>query len=207
MNLLTRLGSEDHPLYQYVHEENYSRYFSFLQTMIESAVKLSDGEPYLSHELIRAINFHATAGLIATAGQYRTKPVFVIERRSSGEEVVAFNPPDASEVSALMTQLVDTVNYNWDSIRPVTAASLALWRINHIHPFENGNGRTARAICYFIICVGAGGQLGGSKNLIELLRTAPYRERYVEGLKEADDGDLSSLTRLVYELVDIQLQS
>ena len=102
---------------------------------------------------------------------------------------MVFTPPAAEEVAPLMNQFVDTVNYNWESMGSVVAAALALWRINYIHPFTNGNGRTARAVCYFILCVRAGGLLAGSTNLIELLRSEPYRGRYVNGLREADSGN------------------
>ena len=35
----------------------------------------------------------------------------------------------------------------------MTLGAYALWRLNWIHPFINGNGRTARALCHYIICL------------------------------------------------------
>jgi hypothetical protein len=32
---------------------------------------------------------------------------------------------------------------------PTELAAYGLWRLNWIHPFVEGNGRTARAVCYF----------------------------------------------------------
>jgi hypothetical protein len=85
------------------------------------------------------------------------------------------------------------------------------WRINNIHPFINGNGRTARATCYFALCVAAGGLLPGSKVLPELIRQ--NRQEYCDALQVAHDSfaqgnlDLSVLHALVSRLVNEQLQS
>ncbi|MFX9016038.1 Fic family protein, partial [Acinetobacter baumannii] len=35
----------------------------------------------------------------------------------------------------------------WRTGDALDATAFALWRINWIHPFKNGNGRTARAFC------------------------------------------------------------
>ena len=69
--------------------------------------------------------------------------------------------------------------------RPVFLATYVLWRLNHIHPFINGNGRTARAACYFVLCVKVGGWLGGNVILPELLRRE--RQEYVKALKQVDE--------------------
>lgn len=36
--------------------------------------------------------------------------------------------------------------------RGIHVASYALWRLNWIHPFEDGNGRTSRAISHLLLC-------------------------------------------------------
>ena len=89
---------------------------------------------------------------------------------------------------------------------PVELASHALWRINYIHPFVNGNGRTARAVCYFILCVKLGGQLPGRTTLPEILRREPTRTLYVQALRVADEGNSEPLARLVRQVVSLQIQ-
>ena len=94
-------------------------------------------------------------------------------------------------------------------------AAYVLWRLNHIHPFINGNGRTARAACYFVLCVKLGGWLPGTVILPELLRNSEIRDRYVQALRQADaaaergDGDdpLSPMTQLLAELLHQQHSS
>jgi Fic family protein len=95
-----------------------------------------------------------------------------------------YRPPEHYRVPALMDDFVNEVNRAWQTSDPVVLASYVLWKMNHIHPFINGNGRTARAACYFVLCVKAGGWLPGEVILPELIRQ--HREEYVAALKHAD---------------------
>ena len=56
-----------------------------------------------------------------------------------------YHPPEHYRVQALMDDFVNNVNRSWENADPVVLATLVLWRLNNIHPFINGNGRTARA--------------------------------------------------------------
>ena len=103
------------------------------------------------------------------------------------------------------------VNRNWETSDPVALATYVLWRINNIHPFINGNGRTARAVCYFVLCLKAGGWLVGVKILPELIRQ--NHQEYVDALQIGHDTfnagnlDLTTLHALVSRLLNQQLQS
>src|SRR5262245_29692588 len=108
-------------------------------------------KPFLSQHVLKALNFHAIACLHSYAGEYRPCPVEVGEHR----------PSEHYRVPALMDDLVNSVNRGWDKTDPVVLATYVLWRINNIHPFINGNGRTARAACYFVLCLAQGGWLKG----------------------------------------------
>ena len=62
-----------------------------------------------------------------------------------GKERVHFQAPTAEQLPAEMSRLLDWFNAH-DSIDPVLKAALAhLWFVT-IHPFDDGNGRIARAI-------------------------------------------------------------
>ena len=109
-----------------------------------------------------------------------------------------------------MDDFVNVVNWNWEKADPIALAAYVLWRLNHIHPFINGNGRTARASCYFVLCVKAGGLLPGTTILPELIKRE--RPSYVAALKTADRlsgvGDptyLNNLHHLLERLVQEQL--
>ena len=151
--------TEEHPIYHSMALSNGERHYSFLKSAVEAALKIEGGD-YLSQTLIKALNFHAIACLHPYAGEYRPCEVLAGERRC----------PKPHRVSSLMDDFVDKVNRYWETVDPVTLAAVIISRLNYIHPFINGNGRTARATGYFALCLKMGGWLPGSIILPELLR-------------------------------------
>lgn len=111
-----------------------------------------------------------------------------------------------------MDDFVNLVNRNWEQSDPVFLATFVLWRLNNVHPFINGNGRTARAACYFVLCLKAGGWLPGETILPELIRRD--RDEYCLYLQHAHDTfhqtgapDLAPLHAQMTKLLDEQLAS
>lgn len=182
--------------YQRLEIENLERQYGFLRSIITAA--LATGHHMLSAEVVKSLNYHAISCLHAYAGQYRPCPVVV----EGGADGARFDPPNHHDVPALMSHFVDIVNRRWDS-DPVSLASLCLWRLNYIHPFINGNGRTARALCYYVLCVRMGGPLPGVPILPELIRQ--NRPEYVTALRAADRGDFDPLNGFVSGLLEQQL--
>ena len=165
--------NENHPAYRELEVSNGARHYGFLQSIVSASLLID--RIFLSQTVIKAINYHAIACLHTNAGEYRPCPV----------QVGKYNPPDHYRVNDLMDDFVNTVNRKWDTTEPIPLAAYVLWRLNHIHPFINGNGRTARAACYFVLCIKVGGWLGGKIILPELLRE--QREKYVEALQKVDN--------------------
>jgi len=116
-------------------------------------------------------------------------------------------PPEFYRVEPLMDDFINMVNRRWDSTPLIDLAALALWRINYIHPFINGNSRTARAVCYFILCAKAGQILPGREIVPELMQKNEHRPAYEAALREADKGDIHPLTAFVADLLRIQIDS
>jgi len=77
------------------------------------------------------------------AGVYRDTQVFI-----TGTEYV---PPPPEEVPAMMKKLAEELAEKWDSEHPVKLAAYAHQRFVDIHPFEDGNGRTARLLMNLIL--------------------------------------------------------
>jgi len=80
-------------------------------------------------------------------GGWRTAdagPMQVVSGRA-GRERVHFEAPDAARVAAEMDRFLAWFNASTD-IDPVIKAAVAHFRFVTIHPFEDGNGRIARAI-------------------------------------------------------------
>jgi Fic/DOC family protein len=193
------VGDENHPAYKALEISNGSRHYDFLQSIVGAALAI--GRPFLSPTVIQALNYHAIACLHVNAGEYRPCAV----------TVGTYVPPEPYRVPALMDDLVNTINRNWESNDAVLLASYVLWRLNSIHPFINGNGRTARATCYFVLCLKAGGWLPGAPILPELIRQ--HHDEYVAALKKADSSlatgklDLTALHALLVNLLNQQMSS
>lgn len=93
--------------------------------------------------------------------------------------------------------------------QPTLLPAYALWRLNWIHPFVEGNGRTARAACYYLICMRYGQLLPGKKLVPERIRE--NRSPYYEALQAADGAwaaghfDVSELDNYLSDLLKAQL--
>ncbi len=84
-----------------------------------------------------------------------------------------------------------------------------LWRLNWIHPFGEGNGRTARVISYVVLCVRVGFLLPGTKTIPQQIDA--NKTPYYDALREADlawskkELDLSEMETLLEQLLATQL--
>lgn len=197
-------NSEAHPAYQALAISNGDRQFSFLQSIVNAAIE--SGQPFISQTILQALNFHAIACLHTNAGEYRPCSVHVAYPNPADN----YEAPEHYRVVALMDNFINVVNTNLQATSPVDLAAFVLWRLCAIHPFINGNGRTARAAAYFIICLKAGGWLPGTENMITLLKQHP---QYTAALKHADataaagNLDLAPLAIVVRDCLLQQLGS
>lgn len=83
------------------------------------------------------------------AGEYRSEQVVLKDERT-GE--VVFRPPPAVEVPFLLEDFFDWLNSTeGKKIHPVLRAGIAHYFLVAVHPFEEGNGRTARAFATLIL--------------------------------------------------------
>jgi Fic family protein len=108
-----------------------------------------------------------------------------------------------------MDRFISTIHENWYIWTPTELAAYGLWRLNWIHPFIEGNGRTARATCYYLLCVRAGMLLPGSRIVPERIRD--NRDGYEAALKAADQAwdeghlDFSQMEAYLADLLGAQL--
>jgi len=82
------------------------------------------------------------------SGDFRKGDVYVTDH-VDGE--VAHIPPNWQEVELLMGALCDFANNDTKFIHPIIKASIIHFMIGFIHPFKDGNGRTARALFYWYL--------------------------------------------------------
>jgi hypothetical protein len=198
------LEEEDLSLYDRVQERNLARQYDLLINCIE--IGIIQGVRSFDKYLLWSLNAAAVSNISQFGGRFREEPVYLKDHK----------PPHFEKVHHLMDQFIVTVQENWHVWTEFTLASYVLWRMNWIHPFVEGNGRTARAACYYILCVKSGGLPGGKILVPERIRHD--RTPYYEALSEADrawaDGDLrfpkmeDYLARLLGEQVmDLPLDS
>lgn len=83
------------------------------------------------------------------AGHYRQAQV-VLKNSLTGE--VVFRPPPAPEVPFYISELFDWLNKVKDEeMHPVLTAGISLYLLYSIHPFIEGNGRTARGFAALVL--------------------------------------------------------
>jgi len=194
MDLFELAGGENHPSYQVLQSTNSKRQYDYLSAIIRAAIDINRN--VISHSIVKSLNYHAIVGLHSAAGLYRPCQV----------KVGKYEPPAFYRVEPLMDDFINMINVKWENTKPTLLAALALWKINQIHPFINGNGRTARAVCYFILCVRFGMEFPGSQTVPELMGNK-HRTKYQEALEAADKGNLNLLIELIELLVGLQIQS
>ncbi len=129
----------------------------------------------LTPDVVRKLQELAVNQIYRCAGYFRDGDVRI--------EGVKHQPPSPQDVPGLVQQMCDYVHDNWNQT-PVHLASYLIWRINWIHPFFGGNGRTARAVSYLILCAKLGFALPGTKTIPELI--VESRKRYIDALQTAD---------------------
>ncbi|MDQ2707374.1 MAG: Fic family protein [Actinomycetota bacterium] len=102
----------------------------------------------LSVELIRSLHYIMLShDVMKSPGRYRLKTVFVVDE---GANKIVYEAPDFRMVPALCAQLVQTVVD--DAERPsFVRAAMAHLNLVMIHPFRDGNGRTARCLQTLIL--------------------------------------------------------
>ncbi|MCB9590888.1 MAG: Fic family protein [Polyangiaceae bacterium] len=180
--------------------QNAIAQFDLLKSLVRDA--LSPPPRFrLRVSTLSKLNAVAIEGLMPSPGALRTKD---IEIRGS-----AHAPPAWPEVQGLMEEMCDYVNDRWDSDSALHLASYVMWRLNWIHPFPDGNGRTSRAASYLVLCVRTGYLLPGKVTIPEQI-TANKR-RYYRALEQADAADaagnldLSAMEELLTEYLTNQL--
>lgn len=188
----------DKELFDKIQEQNLLRQYDLLTNCIE--IGLDKGIEFFDKYTLWTLNAAAVSNIAQFGGRFREEPIYV------GNHI----PPHFDLVTDLMDRCLSVIHENWDGIdNPMTLPAYVLWRMNWIHPFVEGNGRTARAACYYLICMKFGALLPGKKIVPERIRAD--RKPYYAALQAADRAwaeghfDVSVLTEYLATLVKAQL--
>jgi fido (protein-threonine AMPylation protein) len=137
---------------------------------------LDRGSFKLRPSLILALQREALAGISLFAGNYR--PAGVAIEGSKHEPVGAHLVPEMIE------EMCDYVNEHWEPSTPIHLAAYLMWRLNWIHPFADGNGRTSRILSYVVLSIRAGVVLPGTPTIPDQI--VGNRGPYFDALDAAD---------------------
>jgi Fic family protein len=182
--------------------ENAVRQFDAVLDLIDEVAR--DGRQFkLRPSTILGLHRLALDGLSRFAGTWRSSKVEIEQSRHQ--------PPHESQVALLMEELCDWVNDNWSNESALTICAYVMWRLNWVHPFLDGNGRTSRAVSYLVLCAKIGDRLPGALTIPEQI--AAGRDPYYQALEAADtswDGgemNVSEMEKLLTHYLGVQLAS
>ena len=170
-----------------VHE--VQNYYRALQQVEEWAAR----QVPITEELIRKLHALIFTGPRARPTPYRDGQNAI---RDAGSGAIVYLPPEAVDVPTLMAELVAWIAQSEGEQTPAPiVAGLAHYQFVTIHPFYDGNGRTARALATLLL-YRQGYDLGRFYSLEEVyaqdlpayyaaLQTHPHAN-YYEGRADAD---------------------
>jgi Fic family protein len=124
-------------------------------------------------------------------------------------KAASMSPVGAHMVRELVEDMCDYINDHWNESTPIHLASYLMWRLNWIHPFADGNGRTSRIVSYVVLSIRAGSILPGTPTIPDQI--VDNRKPYFDALDAADlafrDGkiDVSKMEELLGSLLANQL--
>ena len=128
------------------------------------------------------------AGVI---GRFRLKSdnIAIVDPR---DETILHVPPDAGELGARMERLLAFANAEDDVrfVHPVVRAIILHFMIGYEHPFVDGNGRTARALFYWMMAK-TGYWMTEFLSISTIIRKAPVQYARAYLFSETDDNDVT----------------
>lgn len=168
---------------------NGIRQFNLAMDIVRTHVKDAERPFRLRPSTILLLHKAALDGIHVLAGTYRNTPVSI-----GGS---AHSPVEAHMVAEEVEHLCDYVNDNWDK-SALHLAAYVLWRLNWIHPFADGNGRTARAVSYVVLSIKLDSLLPGAPTIPDQI--SDDKQPYYNALEAADEAWKTSARVKVSEL-------
>lgn len=160
---------------------NYANQANVIEAIFKF-IQFYNNNSFPNELALKELHRTGTLFLLNHPGQYRTEEVVV----QHPDGTVVHTPPSHSEVDRLMKEFFLELEQMWSDSAPIRIAAFSLWKINWIHPFKNGNGRTARAFIYSCLCTKFGFLLPGNTTIIDLIMRD--RDQYQTSLRIADRG-------------------
>ncbi len=164
------------PLKDHLEAKNHKEALDFLYELVGDKKRHT-----ISENLIRTIHqLIVQESDKEWAGRYRNSNVYIAGAYHT--------PPDAIDIQNEMQKLVEWVGFNRKKLHIVELAALFHHKLVHIHPFFDGNGRTARLMMNTFL-------MQEGFPLVIILKND--RKRYYRVLEQADRGSFEELVRFI----------
>jgi Fic family protein len=172
------------PLRDHLEARNHPEAISYIEEIAKANREIGEEDVLLTHGLV-------LKGVDESAGQYRASTV-----RIAG---ATFMPPPSSQIRPRIRELLEWLRDNPDELTPIELAALFHHRLVQIHPFNEGNGRTARLLMNAVLLN------HGYPHITNI--THRDRTRYLRTLSEADQGNPAPLVNLIARSVEHALDA
>jgi Fic family protein len=159
-----------------VEVKNLGIAFDFFYELAQQNIPITENYLKQIHQLVVGNDPYLNAG------NYRNVGVII-----TGS---AHTPPEPFEIQFKMQELMDWLNDNYEQENPIILAAVVRHELAKIHPFSDGNGRTARLLLNLIL-------MKKGYPICSIKRTE--RPRYYEAMSDADNGNYHQIVELVAE--------
>lgn len=175
--------------------------------LLASQPSNSQAPMMLTVEALKELHRSSTIFLLKRPGEFRDVPVDL--RDADGN--VVYIPPSWQDVPRHVAEFFGELADIWRTGDALDVAAFALWRLNWIHPFKNGNGRTARAFSYACLNARLGVVIPGAPTIIDQIMMS--RTVYEACLRDADKAaenngrNLKPMRAYLDSLLQVQIAS
>jgi Fic family protein len=167
-----------HSLKEHLEATNHAAAYALMAALAEAATPLTIATILELHRLV-------TDRILDEPGQFRRGAVSI-----RGSELV---PPTAREVPTLVEAWLAWLDGEGRQYEPVTRAAIAHHGFLAVHPFLDGNGRTARLLLNLLLL---------RDGFPPALLLQEWRLGYLEALAQADRGRYNPLLNLLGRAVE-----
>jgi excisionase family DNA binding protein len=162
--------------------KNHPEAINFIENLVSEKEEISEDNILSLHKLIMS-------NIVDDAGCYRSTGVKV------GGAV--FSPPSSSEVKPRMDELLEWLRRNPEEYTPIELAAVFHHRFVWIHPFIEGNGRTARLLMNATL-------MKNGYPFIAIVSKID-RPKYLKTLMDADLGNCAPFVNFIARCVEKSL--
>lgn len=127
--------------------QNYLKALKYIQQVVAKKQLVSARMMLKIHQLVTADTLPEEQ-----SGQYRQGPIYIVRHRYGRSQEIIYTGPAAAKVSGLMADLVKWIQQSAEEkIHPIIVAGIVHQELAAIHPFNDGNGRIARAVATLVL--------------------------------------------------------